>query len=258
MYLRADHAEKSLPALRAFIRANPLGVLTTAIESSAFPLLQCSHIPWVLDIGDDSSETDFGTLRGHMARANPQAKAMVASAKARAQSAGLEPGQPMQLEKEVMVLFNAPVNHYVTAKFNVETKPATGKVVPTWNYAAVQAYGVVTVYYDMKAETSSAYLGQQIRDLSHMAESKIMGFKEPWKVEDAPASYIRTMTKAIVGVEIKITSLGGKWKMSQEESLGDRAGIIQGFQSMGTDAGNWMATTITERCALSDERKTKS
>ncbi|KAL4167286.1 hypothetical protein KRP22_012772 [Phytophthora ramorum] len=238
MYLRADHAEKSLPALRAFIRANPLGVLTTAIESSAFPLLQCSHIPWVLDIADDSSETDFGTLRGHMARANPQAKAMVASAKARAQSAGLEPGQPMQLEKEVMVLFNAPVNHYVTAKFNVETNRQLAK--------------------SFRPETSSAYLGQQIRDLSHMAESKIMGFKEPWKVEDAPASYIRTMTKAIVGVEIKITSLGGKWKMSQEESLGDRAGIIQGFQSMGTDAGNWMATTITERCALSDERKTKS
>lgn len=253
MYLRADYVERSIPSLRAFMRANPLGILTTAIESATFPLLQSSHIPWVLDVQDETSESELGKLRGHMARANPHAKAM--SEYAKTADPHSPPGEPMRIKKEVMVLFNAPVHHYVTAQFNVESKAATGKVVPTWNYAAVQAYGVATVYLDPSSTATAAFLNQQVADLTKMAETEIMGYTEPWKVEDAPTNYIRALTKAIVGIEIEITRLGGKWKMSQEESVGDRESIIQGFQRMGTETGDWMAKTIAERCALADARK---
>ncbi|TMW68410.1 hypothetical protein Poli38472_005878 [Pythium oligandrum] len=254
MYLRADHAEKSIPALRAFIKANPLGILITALDSDLHPFLQCSHIPWVLDIADETSDTELGRLRGHMARANPQAKALAEYAKAKAAAESTPTGLPVTLEKEVLVLFNSPVNHYVSATFHVETKAVTGKVVPTWNYAAVQAYGKMTVYYDMKSESSCEYLAQQIRDLTHVGETEIMGFDNPWKVDDAPAKYIEMITKAIIGVEIEITNLGGKWKMSQEATPGDRAGILEGFTNMGTERAEWMAKTIEERCAISDAK----
>ncbi len=98
MYLREAHAESSLPALRQLIRDHPLGVFTTAVASPNFPLIQCTHIPFVLDVGDDSSETELGRLRGHMARQNPQAKAMIESL-----TSGSDVGNV--LEQEVMVLF---------------------------------------------------------------------------------------------------------------------------------------------------------
>ena len=77
MHLRAIHAENHIPTLRSFIRANPLGLITTALESPNYPLLQTSHIPFILDVQNESDEAERGILRGHMARANPQTKAMI-------------------------------------------------------------------------------------------------------------------------------------------------------------------------------------
>ena len=124
MYLRTVYAEHDIPTLREFIRKTPLGIITTAIDvpSSDFPFLQSSHIPWVLDVPADATETDLGRLRGHMARANPQVKAMIAE---------LTSSGQRTLSRDVLVLFNAPAHHYVTPKFYTETKPATGKVAPT-------------------------------------------------------------------------------------------------------------------------------
>jgi predicted FMN-binding regulatory protein PaiB len=79
MYLREAHAEHDIPVLRTFIRENPLGIFTTAIDCPPYPFLQSSHIPWILDVSDESSDTELGILRGHMARANPQSKAMMES-----------------------------------------------------------------------------------------------------------------------------------------------------------------------------------
>src|SRR5579862_3450840 len=151
MYLRAIHAEFDIPALRKFIRDNPLGILITALQSPSFPTLQCTHVPWVLDVADEQSKTELGTLRGHMAKPNPHAKALIEAILRDNPSNG-------SLEEEVSVLFNGPVHAYVTPKFYTETKPDTGKVVPTWNYSAVQAYGKATILFDSRNESTGSYL----------------------------------------------------------------------------------------------------
>lgn len=240
MYLRSIHAESSIPALRAFMLENPLGILTTAIQSSGFPLIQSTHIPWVVDIEDDTDETQLPRIRGHVARQNPQAKAII-------QHVGQSSSSI--LKEEVMVLFNGPAHHYITPKFYAETKPATGKVVPTWNYSAVQAYGTATVYVDSKAPETTAFLSKQIRDLSYMAETSIMGYSKPWSVDDAPPNYISLLSKNIIGIEIEIHSLGGKHKMSQESPEGDRMGVVEGLRSLGTEVGSTVASVVQERGA---------
>lgn len=252
MYLRSDHTDADTATLRRLIRENPLGIITTALPSDNFPLLQCSHIPFLLDIEDELSETEKGVLRGHMARANPHSKAL-------AEAASSSPDA--YLEQEVMVLFNFPVHHYVTPKFYTETKPDTGKVVPTWNYAAAQVYGKIKVYHDSKSEEAGSFLGQQISDLSDMSEKTIMGYtgegsaQKGWQVTDAPDKYVELLKKAIIGIEIKIDRLEGKFKMSQEMSEGDRAGVIDGFKKLGTELGTKMSETVEERSELKKARK---
>lgn len=146
-----------------------------------------------------------------------------------------------------MVLFNAPHHSYVTPKFYTKTKPESGKVVPTWNYAAAQVYGTATVYVDSKADSTIEFLDKQIRDLSKKAEEEIMGHQKPWQVDDAPEKYIELLRKNIIGIEIKVTSLGGKYKMSQEMGVEDREGVAKGFEDMKTEAGCWIAKTVRER-----------
>ncbi|CRG89661.1 hypothetical protein PISL3812_06700 [Talaromyces islandicus] len=253
MYLRAAHAESSIKTLLEFIRENPLGVLTTAISSPSYPLLQSSHIPWVLDfISEDPDAPVKGRLRGHMAKQNPHSKAMIESVTAT--------GSPStsQLQQDVMVLFTSMHHHYVTPKFYTETKPSTAKVVPTWNYSAAQVYGKATIYYDSSYPQTSEYLSQQIRDLSNLCETSIMGYTgqgdrvEPWKVSDAPERYIEIMKKNIIGIEVAIESIGGKFKMSQEMGKGDREGVIEGFTKLGSDVGNHIACLVKERGEMKD------
>ncbi|KAJ7640883.1 transcriptional regulator PAI 2-type [Mycena polygramma] len=247
MYLRVVHAESDVPTLRDLIRAFPLGVLTTAISLPNFPLIQSSHIPFVLDVSDESSTTELGRLRGHIARANPQAKVMIEA---------LRDSSTNLLQQEVLVLFTSPVQHYVTPKFYVETKPLTGKVVPTWNYAAVQAYGRAKIFWDTKSEETGAFLDQQIDDLTKHAEEDLMDFTgegerpKAWGVRDAPASYTDLLKKAIIGIEIEIDRLEGKFKMSQESREGDRNGVIEGFQKLDSDVAREMASLVKERGGL--------
>lgn len=184
MYLRAVHAEADIKLLQEFIKKNPLGIFTTAIKSSNFPLIQATHIPFVLDVPEtneapedsdqDNTQAYYGLLRGHLARANPHAKALmeaISAAQNEADDASL-----IELPDEVMVLFNGASHHYVTPKFYVETKPANGKVVPTWNYSAVQAYGKLRIYCDSQSEQTSSFLQKQVEDLSRHAETSIMGY----------------------------------------------------------------------------------
>ncbi|KAM4054676.1 putative FMN-binding domain-containing protein [Hirsutella rhossiliensis] len=249
MFLPAEHVEKSVPVLRRLIRDHPLGVLTTAVPSAAHPLILSSHIPWVLDVADESSETDLGRLRGHMARQNPQSQAMMAAATS---------ANANTLEQEVLVLFTAAPHHYVTPKFYVETKPTTAKVVPTWNYAAVQAYGTATVYFDPRSDQTARFLDRQLRDLSRHTEMSIMEYTGqgdrpgPWEVSDAPERYVELMTKNIIGIEIAIHRLEGKFKMSQEKRGGDRKGVVQGFENLNSDLGRDMARLVREHGDLKD------
>lgn len=255
MYLRAVHAETSISTLRRFIQENPLGILTTAFPSATYDFIQSSHIPFVLDVQDPQSNDELPVLRGHLARQNPQAKAVIENAKA---NPSPHPGPDStchKLQHEVMVLFNGPAHHYVTPKFYVKTKPESGKVVPTWNYAAVQCYGVATVYFDAHASESSDFLSRQIDDLSVMAETQIMGYERPWRVSDAPVRYIELLRKNIIGIEIQVTRMGGKFKMSQEEGTEDRNGVADGYEAMHTDVGDYMAKTVRERGVLTDAAK---
>ncbi|KAJ6439470.1 transcriptional protein [Purpureocillium lavendulum] len=253
MYLRGIHADATVPMLRQLIRDNPLGILTTAIRSKSYPLIQSSHIPFILDVKDDDDESELGILRGHLARQNPQSKAMMDAAQE-------SPSQKF-LEEEVMVLFSAAAHHYVTPKFYTETKPSTGKVVPTWNYAAAQAYGKARIFYDSTAEETGSFLSKQISDLSKHAETSVMGYSGegsrpgPWSVSDAPEPYIKLMQKNIIGIEITIERLEGKFKMSQEMRQGDRDGVIQGFDNLGSEVGSQMAEMVRERAKLKSARE---
>ncbi|KAJ5185159.1 FMN-binding split barrel-related protein [Penicillium cf. griseofulvum] len=258
MYLRAVHAEGQLPVLQQFIRDNPLGILTTAIKSPIYSFIQSSHIPFVLDVpptGDDET-IPTGILRGHMAKQNPQAKALM-EALAEQNAAG---NNKLELTDEVLILFNGPHHHYVTPQFYTETKPVSGKVVPTWNYSAVQAYGKISVYCNSKAEETGAFLQQQVEDLSRQSETGIMGYtggdkKSPWKVSDAPVNYVELLKKNIIGFEIRIERLQGKFKMSQDKGEGDQEGVVKGFEDLGSEVGKGIAASVRERAALKDQQK---
>lgn len=255
MYLRPVHTDLDPPTLYNFIHSNPLGVLTTAIPSPSFPTIQSSHIPWVLDI--PSSDTSPPKLRGHIALANPQAKALLAAA-ASSPTSGSEDADSetngMQLEEEVMILFTSPITHYITPKFYVETKPTTGKVVPTWNYAAVQVYGRLRIHC---GSSGPAFLARQIRDLSSLCEEGQMGYAadEAWTVDEAPEKYVGLLSRAIVGVEIEVVRMAGKWKMSQESVEGDREGVVSGFEALGTERGREVAGMVRERARVMEARK---
>ncbi|KAM5511709.1 Uncharacterized protein FOXYSP1_06509 [Fusarium oxysporum f. sp. phaseoli] len=254
MYIRKDHAETDLRVLRRLVRENPLGLLTTVISSpsGSYPLAQASHIPWVLDIQNEESETELGTLRGHLARQNPQSKAIIEEATTK---------NTQVLQNDVLVIFQSPVHHYIPPQFLVETKPTTTKVVPTWNYAAVQIYGKAKVYVDSKSAETSEYLASQINALTRHTEVNLMGFDgkdgnhEPWKVTDAPERYIELMKKAIIGIEIEIERFEGKFKMSQEETRGDSDGVIAGFRGLGTEAGQRVADLVQERREIKEKAK---
>ncbi|KAH7163477.1 putative FMN-binding domain-containing protein [Dactylonectria estremocensis] len=253
MHLRSDHAEKDLRVLRKLIRENPLGLMTTAIPSTTYDFLQSSHIPFVLDIEDESSETELGRLRCHMARQNPQSKAMIEHLTA-------NPALGNVVEQDVIIIFTSPVQHYVTSKFYTETKLGSGKVVPTWNYAAAQVYGRARVFFDTKSDETSEYLQKQMEDLSHQSETQIMGFtggENPveWKVSDAPSKYVELLKKAIIGVEITITRLEGKFKMSQEMGVGDREGVVKGFAKLDSETGQAMSKLVKERWEIKDAAK---
>lgn len=249
MYFDPAHQEKDLRVLRKLVRDYPLGALITGIPSANHPHLQMSHIPFVLDVDDESSQTELGRLRGHLAKQNPQSKAMIESVQASPDNV---------LEQDVLVVFTS-ADHYVTPKFYAETKPSTGKVVPTWDYAAVQVYGRARIFHDSKSEEKSDFLQEQTSALSYQSETKIMGYtgvggaQADWKLSDAPDKYLEFMKKNIIGIEITIDKMEGKFKMSQEKRGGDRQGVIQGFASLETRGAPEVYQMLKERNALKDQ-----
>ena len=165
----------------------------------------------------DAAASPLGTLRAHVARANPLWR-------------DLEPA------REVMVVFQA-VDSYVTPSWYA-SKREHGKVVPTWNYAIVQAWG------RPRAIEDPAWLGAQIRALTTRQEA---ARAEPWAVDDAPAPFVATQIKAIVGIEIEITRIEGKWKASQNRPPADREGVAAGLEREGDERRVAMARLVRER-----------
>lgn len=193
MYQPPAFREARLPVLQALIRAHPLATLFT----TAGGVPEANHLPLLLDPGP----TPLGTLRGHVARANPL-------------------WQQDHGAAEVLVVFQGP-QAYVTPSW-YPTKAATGRVVPTWNYAVVHARGPLQVRED------AAWLRDLVSRLTAQQEA---GRPRPWATGDAPADYIAQMLAAIVGIEIPLVRLEGKWKMSQNRNPADRDGVAAGLRA---------------------------
>lgn len=190
MYQPQHFKEDRLEVLHALIKAHPFGLLI----SSGAEGLEANGVPFILD----AVTAPFGLLRCHVARANSQWKNLN--------------GQ------NVLVVFQGPQTYISPSLY--ETKRETGKVVPTWNYVMVQAKGVASVHQD------HAWLSNQITALTQTHEA---GRSAPWAVDDAPARYIESQMNGIVGIEIPITTIDGKWKVSQNRPEADRRGVAEGL-----------------------------
>lgn len=249
MHFRPDHAELDAAALRRFIRAHPLGLLTTAIASpsAAFPLLQSTHLPFVLDDPPEppARGARLGRLRGHLARQNPQARAMTEALAAAAAAAGPDG----VLEHDVLVVFTSPAQHYITPSFYPEAMAAGGRTAPTWNYAAAQVYGRARVFHDADAPAADAFLARQLADLARMGEAGVMGYgaADAWRPDDAPPAYLARSKRLILGIEIDVVRLEGRVKMSQELRPADRAAVVAGLRGLGTETAARVAALVEER-----------
>ncbi len=211
MYRPPLFREDRVVVQHELIRTNPLGLLITAGAGG----LIANPVPIVVD--DDG--TEYGTLRLHLARANPQVAELASVSECLAVFQGAE--------------------GYVTPSW-YPTKQESGKVVPTWNYATVHAWGKPTLTDDPD------WLRRQIADLTALQEG---ARPVPWQVEDAPAQFVTAQLRGIVGVEIPISRLEGKWKMSQNRPEADKLGVVDGFREQG-DAGAVLADLIAERNGL--------
>ncbi|MDF1610310.1 FMN-binding negative transcriptional regulator [Hoeflea sp. YIM 152468] len=190
MYLPAQFEEKDETVMRALIAAHPLGLLISASPTD----LQVNPVPFLVSV--DKGVT---TLRTHVSRANAQWKQIRDGA-------------------AVVVVFQG-ADTYVTPSWYA-SKAQHGKVVPTWNYAMVQARGAAEVHEE------AAWLGQQVTDLTDRHEASR---SEPWKVGDAPAAFVAAQLRAIVGIEITVSRMSGKWKVSQNRPEADRCGVLAGL-----------------------------
>ena len=192
------HFEESRPAvLQSLLRQHPLGLLITQ-DAAGAPV--ANAIPFMLEAG----RGDFGTLVGHVARANPV----------------WQPPAAGRTVPEALVVFQGP-DGYISPN-GYASKAEHGKVVPTWNYAVVQARGPLRVLDD-----AAATLALVTRLTAHHEAAQ----RQPWAVADAPAPFIEAMLNAIVCKEIPLTSLVGKYKLSQNRSAADRAGVVANLQS---------------------------
>lgn len=192
MYTPPVFREENPAALRQIMREARLSTLVTATAEG----LMATPLPLILD----ETEGDYGTLYGHCAKANPQWQA-----------------EPIG---EALVIFSG-ADAYITPSWYA-TKQEHGKVVPTWNYAAVHAYGTPE-FFDDEARLREAVT--RLTDLYEQARSM------PWAVTDAPENYVRAQLKGIIGVRLPITRIEGKVKMSQNRTEADRVGIAKGLAS---------------------------
>ncbi len=205
MYLPAHFEEKRPEVLHELVRTHPLGLLVTLTDAG----LQANSVPFFLDTDPAGGP---GILRAHVARANPLWR------EARA-------------DVEALVVFQGP-QAYVSPGW-YPSKAEHGKVVPTWNYVMVQARGT------LRAIDDAAWVHALVSRLTTHHEA---AQAKPWAVTDAPAPYIDTMTRAIVGIEIVLTALTGKWKVSQNRSAADRAGVAGGLAATGDAASAALAS----------------
>ena len=188
MYCPDPFAETRPEILRALIQRYPLATLVSIGANG----LEANHIPLYLAPGEGPQPV----LQGHVARANPL-------------------WREVSPDDEVLVIFQGP-QHYISPSWYA-TKAETGKVVPTWNYAVVHAYGPLHVKDD------PAWVRQQMVALTAQQEN---GFTLPWQVDDAPRDFTERLIQQVVGIEIPVSRWMGKWKVSQNQPVGNRDTVV--------------------------------
>jgi transcriptional regulator len=191
MYNPPLFKEDRIEVMHDAIRATGLATLVTQTTEG----LIASHVPMLLDL----APAPYGTLIGHLARPNQQARGALG---------------------EGLAIFQGP-DAYITPSWYA-TKRQNGKVVPTWNYVAIHVYGAVEFFNDP----------ERLRNVvTRLTERQEAPRAQPWAVSDAPSEFIDGMLKGIVGFAMPITRLEGKWKMSQNRPAEDRAGVVAGLQA---------------------------
>ena len=208
MYTPKDFEETRIDILHQLMKSHPLASLVTLGDAE----LIVNHLPFLID----PSCGLFGTLRGHVARANPV-------------------WQAFSHTVESVVIFQGPES-YITPSW-YPSKEAHGKVVPTWNYAVVHAYGYPRVI------ENAAWLRAHVTELTNKHEPTQA---LPWKVSDAPQDFTDKLINAIVGIEISISTIRGKWKVSQNRPMADRLGVVAGLESLGGEQARAMASLVTQ------------
>jgi transcriptional regulator len=206
MYTPTHFKEERPELLHQLVRDHPLGLLITQGAQG----LDANPLPFLLDAEPGTP----GVLRAHVARANPV-------------------WREARGDAETLVVFQGP-QAYISPNW-YPSKAENGKAVPTWNYITVQARGRLVIRDD--AEWLRAFV-TRLTQRHEAAQAR------PWAVGDAPADYIEAMLRAIVGIEIVLTSLSGKWKMSQNHPEANRQGVSHGLQQQGDDEARAVAAWV--------------
>lgn len=213
MYIPAHNKETDIATMRALIQACPLGAWVTAGEGG----LVANHIPFLID----PTRGEFGTLIGHVARANPVWKSPAPS----------------------LVIFQGPQTYITPAWY--PSKQTDSRTVPTWNYTAVHAHGTPRVIEDT---------GWLLSHVTQLVDTHEAGQPHPWKVTDAPREYIDAMLRGIVGIEIPIDRLEGKWKVSQNRTAEDKQGVAAGLATLDDDESAAMSVLVRQYAAKSERK----
>lgn len=211
MYIPKNFEERDRTVLHALVAAHPLGAWVVQAEGG----LVVNHLPFLLD----ATRGPLGTLTAHLARANPVWKALAGSAAS-------------------VAIFQGPQGYISPSWY--PGKAEHGRTVPTWNYAVVHAHGVPRVMDDRD---------WLLRHVTRLTEVHEAGAAAPWQVSDAPRDYIEQQLGAIVGIEIPIAALDGKWKMSQNRTMPDRLGVVAGLSARGDADAVALAALVQERVA---------
>ena len=206
MYVPSAHEEHDRGTLHRLIAAHPLGTLITTSGNE----LVANHVPFILQ----PEQGELGTLICHVARANPV-------------------WRELSQERNSLVVFQG-ANTYITPSW-YPSKHAHGRVVPTWNYAVVHVRGIPRIIEDR------AWLIAQVHALTGIHEAEQPA---PWRVTDAPAEFIDRMLQMIVGIEIPIAQLTGKWKVSQNRAHEDKQGVVHGLATRNGTRDAEMASMV--------------
>jgi transcriptional regulator len=206
MYIPKLFEEKRLDVLHSFVREHPFGALVVLSADG----LDANHLPFEID----TESGPFGTLHCHVSRSNPV-------------------WRDFSPTTEALAIFQGP-NTYITPTW-YPSKQETGKDVPTWNYIIVHARGPLRVIDDVRHVRAH---------LEKLVTRNEAGRPHPWRITDAPEDYVNKQLSLIVGIEIPLTSLVGKWKLGQNRLLHDRHGMLKGLLEANTPETVAMAAEV--------------